>query len=124
VLLGLARAHEGGEKSALLQQALDEHYPRPSLGTYYQALATLALGRSAEARALLDRLEETARRDAADCSNPRACAVGHYLLSLALREKGDGAGADTELAKARALDPHPDRRALTQAQIEYAGGHQ
>jgi hypothetical protein len=69
-------------------------------------------------------LEQAARADIAPAGNPRTRAVGHYLLSLALREKGDAAAADAELAKARELDPRPDRRALTRAQIEYAGGSQ
>ncbi len=124
VLWSLSRAQQGAERQALLQRILDERYPRPALGSYYQALARKALGQTAEAGALLDGLEQTARADTADSASPRNRAVGHYLLSLVRREKGDLAGADAELEKARELDPHPDRRALTRAQIEYAGGHQ
>ena len=120
----LARAQQGSEKAASLKRILDERYPRPALGSYYQALAKKALGQAAEANALLDDLEKAARADTTDSANPRSRAVGHYLLSLVRRERGDTAGADAELAKARELDPHPDRRALTRAQIEYAGGHQ
>ncbi len=122
VLWSQARAERGGARTALLKRILDERYPKPSLGTYYQALAAKALGRTAESAALLDSLERAARADAG-AGGPRA-AVGRYLLSLALREKGDVAGAEAELAGARSLDPHPERRALTRAQIEYAGGHQ
>jgi tetratricopeptide (TPR) repeat protein len=124
VLWSLARAQQGPEKTALLKRILDERYPRPALGSYYQALARKALSQPGEAGALLDGLEQAARADTADSANPRNRAVGHYLVSLVRREKGDVAGADAELARARELDPHPDRRALTRAQIEYAGGHQ
>ena len=120
----LARAQQNPEKAATLKRILDERYPRPSLGTYYQALATKALGQPAEARALLDSLEQAARSDTAASAGARNGAIGHYLLSLVEREKGNAAAADAELAKARELDPHADRRALTRAQIEYAGGHQ
>jgi tetratricopeptide (TPR) repeat protein len=124
VLWSLARSHDGEQRETLLQKILDEHHPRPALGTYYQALALEALGKRDEARARLDRLEQRARALTADASNARGRAVGHYLLSLVLRERGDAAAADAELRAARELDPRPDRRALTQAQIEYARGHQ
>jgi tetratricopeptide (TPR) repeat protein len=124
VLWSLARSHEGDERAAMLKRILGEDHPRPALGTYYQVLALEALGRKDEAGARLDRLEERARTLTPEASSARSRAVGHYLLSLVLREKGDEAGADAELEKARQLDPRPDRRALTHAQIEYARGHQ
>jgi tetratricopeptide (TPR) repeat protein len=120
----LAKAQRGSQRTTLLKRILGERYPRPSLGTYYQALARKGLGQPAEARALLDHLEQEASRDAAAGAGPRRQAIGHYLLSLVRREEGDVAGADANLARARELDPHPERRALTRAQIEYAGGHQ
>jgi tetratricopeptide (TPR) repeat protein len=124
VLWSLARSYTGDERAALLKQVVDEHHPRPALGTYYQALALEALGERDEARARLDRLEGRARALSTEASNARGRAVGHYLLSLVLHEKGDEAGADAELRAAQELDPRPDRRALTHAQIEYVGGHQ
>ena len=124
VLWGLARTHSGGERDALLQEILDEDYPRPALGTYYQALALEALARPDQARALLERLEESARADAAGAGPAHQRAAAHYLLSLALEEKGDEPGAAAALREARGLDPRPDRRALTRAQIEYASAHQ
>jgi tetratricopeptide (TPR) repeat protein len=124
VLWSLSQAHSGAEREALLQEVLAEQYPRPALGTYYQALALEALGRPDEARDLLEGLEERARTDATEEGSARPRAAAHYLLSLVLRERGDESGADTELRKSRALDPRPDRRALTGAQIEYAGAHQ
>jgi tetratricopeptide (TPR) repeat protein len=124
VLWSLARSLTGGERAALLKEILEEHYPRPALGTYYQALALEALGEPDEARKRLDRLEKAARARLSGASDARRRAVGHYLLSLVLRERGDESAADAELRAARQLDPFPGRRALTQAQIEYAGGHQ
>ncbi len=124
VLWSLSRTHSGAERDALLQEILDEGYPRPALGTYYQALALEALGRPGEARALLDRLEETARADAGGPGGAQRHAAAHYLLSLVLEKKGDAPGAAAALREARGLDPRPDRRALTRAQIEYASAHQ
>ena len=124
MLWSLSRAHSGGEREALLKETLDEDYPRPALGTYYQALALEGLGRPEKAQALLDRLEQTARSDATEAGSARERAGAHYLLCLALKKKGDESGAAAELRKARELDPRPDRRALTRAQIEYAGAHQ
>jgi tetratricopeptide (TPR) repeat protein len=124
VLWGLARTHSGGEREALLQEILDERYPRPALGTYYQALALEALARPDEARALLERLEETARADVAGAGPTHRRAAAHYLLSLALEKKGDQPGAAAALREARKLDSRPDRQALTRAQIEYASAHQ
>ncbi|MFI4941635.1 MAG: DUF5107 domain-containing protein [Burkholderiales bacterium] len=120
----LSRAQQGRERAALLRLILGERYPQPSLGTYYQALAAKALGQQAAAHALLAQLEEAARSDTAAGSSSRNRAIGHYLLSLVLRENGDTTAAEAELAKARELDLHADRRALTRAQVEYAGGHQ
>jgi tetratricopeptide (TPR) repeat protein len=124
VLWSLARARQGPERTALLERILAERYPRPALGTYYQALARKAVAQPAEAEALLRSLEKAARRDTAESASPRERAIGHYLLSLVLRESGDAAAADAERARALELDPHPHRAALTRAQIEYAGGHQ
>ncbi len=124
VLWKQAGAREGEERAALLQAILEEDHPRPSLGTHYQALALKALGRTDEAGGLLERLEASARTAASEESRADGRAAAHYLVSLVLRERGDEAGAEAELRKARALDPRPDRRALTQAQIEYAVARQ
>jgi tetratricopeptide (TPR) repeat protein len=120
----LARARRGRERTELLERIAAEKIPRPSLASYYQALALRELGKPSEARALLDALEQSARTSLAGGARGRDEAVSQYVLSVALREKGDASGADAALARARALDPHPGRRALTRAQIEYAGGHQ
>jgi hypothetical protein len=120
IVTGIPSLYLGWTMAALLLVAL----AYTALGSYYQALARKALGQTAEASALLDGLEQAARADTAESGDPRTRAVAYYLLSLVRREKGDTAGADADLAQARELDPHPGRRALTRAQIEYAGGHQ
>jgi tetratricopeptide (TPR) repeat protein len=126
----LAHAYlETGHRSQarpFLDRVLAEQYPRPSLGTWYHVLAERALGHEAAAAKLLDELEETAREYAKDPGGGRhrQDAIGDYLLSLVLAEKGDPAGAKAAREKADALDPHPARAALRQAQIQYAGGHQ
>lgn len=124
VLWKQAGAREGEERAALLQAILEEDHPRPSLGTHYQALALKALGRTDEAGALLERLEASARTAASEETRPNDRAAAHYLVSLVMRERGDAAGAEAEMRKATELDPRPERRALTQAQIEYAVARQ
>jgi tetratricopeptide (TPR) repeat protein len=105
-----------GEALPHLRRILAERYPRPGLGTYYQALAQKALGDTAAASALLASLEASARADTS--------AVGPYLVSLVLAEKGDEAGAAEARRAALDRDAHPDRLALTRAQVEYAEAHQ
>jgi Flp pilus assembly protein TadD len=126
----LAHAHliagRPEETRPYLERILAEQYPRPSLGTYYQALAEKARGNEAAATTLLASLEATAREYAKDPTGRRARqdAIGYYLLSLALAGRGDANGAAAALEKAESLDPRPARAALRQAQIQYADGHQ
>lgn len=124
VLWHQSRAYEGEERTALLEAILEEAYPRPSLGTYYQALSLVALGREDEGQDRLQTLETAGREQVESGTSPRARAVGHYLLSLVLQESGDATGAKREREAARSLDARPDRRALTRAQIEYAAARQ
>jgi tetratricopeptide (TPR) repeat protein len=117
---GLAKAYlsmgRKGEALPYLRRILTEQYPRPGLGTYYQALAQKALGNLAAASGLLTSLEASAREDTS--------AVGPYLVSLVLAEKGDEAGAAIARRQAFELDARPDRLALTRAQVEFAQAHQ
>ena len=115
-----------GEAEPYLDKVLAEKYDRPSLGTYYQALAEKARGRGAAATALLGALEDRARAMTAgpDDRRGRTSTAGFYLLSLALEAKGDAAGAREAMAKALERDAQPARAALTMAQVEYAGAHQ
>jgi tetratricopeptide (TPR) repeat protein len=120
-----ARAHLtlGTRKDAepYLQRILDEPHPRPGLGTYYQALAREARGDKAGHDKLIAELETAAR---GKTSSESTKVVGLFLLSLALEEKGDQAGAAQARQEALDRDPRAGRRALTQAQIEFAGARQ
>jgi tetratricopeptide (TPR) repeat protein len=115
-----------GEARPYLDRILAEKYPRPGLGTYYQALAERARGNAAASQALLSKLEETARALAGgpDDRRGRAGTAGYYLLSLALDAKGDARGAEEARQKAVERDAQPARAALTLAQVEFAGAHQ
>jgi hypothetical protein len=105
---------------------LAEKYPRPALGTYYQALAARQLGRTGEAVNRLAQLEERARAlvDGGGATGGRGAAVGEYLLSLVLAARGDAKGAAEARVRAEQRDPSPARAALMQAQVEYASAHQ
>jgi tetratricopeptide (TPR) repeat protein len=115
-----------GEAKPYLEKVLAERYERPGLGSYYQALAEKARGRDAAAQALLAKLEERARAMTAgpDDRRGRTGTAGWYLLSLALRAKGDAAGATEAMQKALERDAQPARAALTMTQVEFAGAHQ
>ena len=115
-----------GEARPYLDRVLSEKYERPGLGTYYQALAEDARGRQAASQALLAKLEERARAMTAgpDDRRGRAGTAGWYLLSLALRARGDLPGATEAMQKALERDAQPGRAALTLAQVEFAGAHQ
>jgi tetratricopeptide (TPR) repeat protein len=117
---GLAKAYlamgRKGQALPYLKRILADKYPGPGLGTYYQALAEKALGNGASASALLASLETSAQDDTS--------AVGPYLVSLVLAEKGDEAGAAAARRQAFERDAHPDRLALTRAQVEFAQAHQ
>jgi tetratricopeptide (TPR) repeat protein len=115
-----------GDARPYLERVLAEKYPRPGLGTYYQALAEKARGKDAAAQALIGKLEETARAMTAgpDDRRGRTGTAGWYLLSLALRSKGNVAGAAEAMEKALERDTQPARAALTLAQVDFAGAHQ
>ena len=115
-----------GDARPYLDRVLAEKYSRPGLGTYYQALAEKARGKDAAAQALIGRLEESARAMTAgpDDRRGRTGTAGFYLLSLALRSKGDVASAKEAMEKALERDAQPARAALTLAQMDFAGAHQ
>jgi len=112
--------------SGYLKSILGEKYRKPNLGTYYQALAQKALKNTTGYEASLDSLEKTARSYTSGKFEYRGRteAIGDYLLSLVLDEKGDKANASLALKSALQRDPQAARLALTQAQIDYAGAHQ
>jgi tetratricopeptide (TPR) repeat protein len=115
-----------GEARPYLERVLAEKYDRPSLGTYYQALAERARGNAAASQALLAKLEERARTMTAgpEDRRGRTATAGFYLLSLALEAKGDATGAREAMRKALERDAQPARAALTMAQVDFAGAHQ
>ncbi len=115
-----------GDARPYLERVLAEKYPRPGLGTYYQALAERARGHAAASQTLAARLEETARKMTAGPEDRRGREVtaGWYLLSLALDAKDDKAGAQEAMQRALERDAQPARAALTLAQVEFAGAHQ
>jgi tetratricopeptide (TPR) repeat protein len=117
---------EAAKAREWLGKIAGEKYNRPHLGLYYQALAKKGLGDAAGYRDALAKLEAEARQRTAGGfehrGNPQV--IGHYLLALALEEKGDQAGAAAELKRAAALHPRARRLAVTEAQIDTARAHQ
>jgi tetratricopeptide (TPR) repeat protein len=112
--------------AACLKQILAEKYGKPSLGTYYQALAQRMLKNDAASRVLLDSLEKRAREMTSGGFEYRGDpeTIGHMLLAQVLEAKGDKAGAAVERRKALDQNPKAMRITTRQAQIEYAGAHQ
>jgi len=130
VYWNLAKVYRAmGDTSAAegyLKKITAEHYNKIHLGVYYQALAWKALGDEAKYETLLDRLEKEARKRTSGGFEYRGdtAAIGHYLLSLVLREKGDAAGAKAEYEKAIKRNPLAARLAVREAQLDVAKAHQ
>ncbi len=109
-----------------LKKILAEKYHKVHLGAYYQALAQKALGNEAAAATLLKKIEAEARKRASGAFRYRGepAAIGHYLLSLVLSEKGEAEAAAVERAKAIARYRYVRRLAIHEAQLDTAGAHQ
>jgi len=88
-----------------LSRIIAEKYDGAHLGTYYQALAQRALGKESDYRSLLSKLEQEARTRTSGQFEYRGEqeAIGYYLLSLVLAEKGDAVKAAKELEQARSM---------------------
>ena len=130
VFWNLAKVHQAMGNTAkaneYLRQIGAERYGKAHLGAYYQALAQKALGQEAEYRRLLEALEREARQRTSGGYEYRGRpeTIGHYLLSLVLKEKGDAGAARAAYEAALQRDPHAPRLAVTEAQIDTAGAHQ
>lgn len=109
-----------------LKRILAERYTRVHVGVYYQALAEKALGNTERYQDLMGKLENEARARTSGNDESRGTqqAVGYYLLSLVLQEKGDAAGAAEAREKAGAGNPLPARLALREAQMDIARASQ
>ena len=123
VKLAMGKREEAEE---LLRKILAEDYSKPHLGYYYQALAAKQLGDRERYRKLLDALEKEARKRTSGAFEYRGTpeTIGHYLLSLVLKEKGDAEGAARELKLALAQNPRAARLAVHEAQLDTAKAHQ
>jgi len=126
----LARAHQALKQPEKAKEYLaaitSEKYSEAHLGTFYQALAHKMLGQRQQYTASLTAVEKRARLYTSGGFEYRGrkSAIGHYLLSLVLGERGDAAGSGRELKRAMTLDPQVRRLAITEAQIDVAGAHQ
>ena len=126
----LAKVYQAMGKPEVAQDYLSkivaEKYNKAHLGTYYQALAQQALGKETEYRSLLTQLEQEARtRTSGDFEyRGEQEAIGYYLLSLVLAEKGDEKQAEKELEQALQKDYQVTRLAIREAQLDIARAHQ
>jgi tetratricopeptide (TPR) repeat protein len=109
-----------------LSKIVSERYGTAHLGTYYQALAQKALGSEKEYRSLLSQLEREARTRTSGQFEYRGEpeAIGHYLLSLVLSEKGKSKDADKEREQALQMSYRVSRLAIREAQLDLARAHQ
>ncbi len=108
------------EAGGYAKKILAERYGRPSIGWYFQALAQRATGDEAAYRVTLERLEKGAAELSSASFENRGDrqAIGLYLLSLVLEEKGERAQAAARRADALERNPRAARAALRQAQLD------
>ena len=126
--------HELGnhqEAQRLLRITSEETTDRPTLGSYYQALALRDLGRRERAHSILAELRAVAsallegkaqgyRWEAGKLQE----ALGHYYLAKLEEASGDNEETQDHLAQARAIEPMIEREAIMIAQRTYARAHQ
>ncbi|MFC1483603.1 DUF5107 domain-containing protein [Candidatus Neomarinimicrobiota bacterium] len=124
----LNTAHQA---DSLLQITAQESTDKPSLVTYYQALALRELGRTEEA----DRILEALRKEGQQLIEGNAMgyerrseeyrkALGYYYLAIAHSAFRQVQETREALKKAVELRPLIEREALIYAQIAYAGANQ
>ena len=123
----------GDEHAAdsLLAVTATEATEKPTLGSFYQALALRKLGRSREADRVLEALEREARRllggDRSGYEGRNEDflrSLGHYYLSKVHEANGREGEARRALDRATARRSLIEREALIFAQITFAGAHQ
>jgi len=109
-----------------LEKIIAEEYTKPHLGTYYQALAEKALGHTDRYQELLDSLHEHAERLTSGEFRYRGTpeAIGHYLLSLTWKEKGDPERSSEHRQKAFEQRSQVRESAIREAQLDIAQAHQ
>jgi tetratricopeptide (TPR) repeat protein len=109
-----------------LSKIIAERYGKVHLGTYYQALAQKALFNEAEYRSLLNQLEQEAQTRTSGQFEYRGEpeAIGHYLLSLVLAEKGEKKRAEKEREQALKQSYQVSQLAIREAQLDIARAHQ
>ncbi|MGC9327100.1 MAG: tetratricopeptide repeat protein, partial [Candidatus Hinthialibacter sp.] len=108
-----------------LQKIIAEKYHRTHIGAYCQALAYKELGDAERSQSLLDQFEKRVKQIQSGGFEYRgAQALGHYLASLLLQEKGDLKESKAELEKALTQNPRIMRNAIHEAQLDIARAHQ
>ncbi len=109
-----------------LQDIISEKYHRTHIGTFYQALAHRALGHEDKYGELLKQVEEHAKRLTSGDFQYRGSreTIGHYLMSLFLKEQGNVEEAKRELNQATERNPRVMRIAIREAQLDIARAHQ
>jgi tetratricopeptide (TPR) repeat protein len=122
---------DNSRANGLLEITAGEASERPTLGSYFQALALTELGNSEEANHQLDGLNEEAESLITNgsehyrgYSDDDQRAIGHFYRSLYWKAVGNPAKADDELKLAKSLMPAVEREALTIAQKTFAGSAQ
>ena len=123
----------GDEKEAgrLLKITANESTARPTISSYYQALALRDLGQSEKTRKILFELKREGQQlidgqlnEYVGKSSDFLKALGHYYLSKVYEANGELKEAQENLKKAVSTFSSIEREALIFAQIAYAKAHQ
>lgn len=113
----------GDEKEAerLLKITAGEATREPTVSNFYQALALRDLGKPEKAEQVLAELRAEGQKL---LDSQRNKALGYYYLSKVHEADGQTQEARENLQKAVSITPLVERRAITRAQIGYAGTNQ
>ncbi len=109
------------EANRLLKITANETNEKPNIGSCYQALALRDLGQLEKSNQILSELEAQGQQL---LDNRRDEPLGYYYLSKIYEANGQAEKAQEYLEKAISSNPLIERRAITRAQIAYAGTHQ
>lgn len=119
------------EAMRLLKITTEEISDKPTLGSYYRALALRDLGQSEQADEVLSELKNEAQqlldgKTAGYGNKSRAFlrALGHFYLAKVYEANADTENTQQALKNAASLVPLIEREALIYAQIVYAKAKQ